>query len=432
MYVIIDTGSDLSWIQCAPCKSCYPQLDNPVFDPASSPTLRNVSCDSPLCNQCVLGTDQCKYQVRYGDGSFTMGNLVSDTFTFGADGTTLPDMVFGCGLDNEGTFGGSAGLIGLGSGKLSLPSQLQQHSSLPNNRSTFSYCLPPMFSSSSTSTLTFGNAPLTTNSSKMHHTTLLRNPNPFLQNFYYVPLTGISVAGVRLPIPPTLFQINSNSGEGGVILDSGTSVTHLNPTVYAMLRKAFREAASKTGRLRSAESFANFDTCFVDDDDDGNGAPVLTSHADCHQQSKEGSARTARDHHHHKEDHHNHHMEAAACAPEAHKDHSSMAPASAPQAHHHHHHHHRRHHQHHQEAHDKEDGLPSVVFHFEGGVDLDLPTQNVLTSLDASGVDKRRCLAFVPSQEKDPFSIIGNVQQQGIRFSFDIQGATLAFATDQC
>jgi hypothetical protein len=45
--LLVDTGSDVTWVQCAPCNStkCYPQKD-PLFDPSKSSTynvLRRTS-----------------------------------------------------------------------------------------------------------------------------------------------------------------------------------------------------------------------------------------------------------------------------------------------------------------------------------------------------------------------------------------------------
>ncbi|KAE9594006.1 putative nepenthesin [Lupinus albus] len=34
-----DTGSDLIWMQCQPCKKCYKQTE-PVFDPSKSKTYK--------------------------------------------------------------------------------------------------------------------------------------------------------------------------------------------------------------------------------------------------------------------------------------------------------------------------------------------------------------------------------------------------------
>ncbi|KAJ8650625.1 hypothetical protein MRB53_003648 [Persea americana] len=47
---IADTGSDLIWTQCLPCKSCFKQVA-PIFDPSKSSTYTNVSCNSNTCTE---------------------------------------------------------------------------------------------------------------------------------------------------------------------------------------------------------------------------------------------------------------------------------------------------------------------------------------------------------------------------------------------
>lgn len=46
----IDTASDLVWMQCQPCVSCYRQLD-PVFNPKLSSSYAVVPCTSDTCAQ---------------------------------------------------------------------------------------------------------------------------------------------------------------------------------------------------------------------------------------------------------------------------------------------------------------------------------------------------------------------------------------------
>jgi hypothetical protein len=78
-YMVIDSGSDIVWIQCEPCDQCYNQTD-PIFNPAFSASFIGVSCSSSVCNQlddvvdCRKG--RCGYQVAYGDGSYTKGMYV--------------------------------------------------------------------------------------------------------------------------------------------------------------------------------------------------------------------------------------------------------------------------------------------------------------------------------------------------------------------
>ncbi|KAE9466901.1 hypothetical protein C3L33_01187, partial [Rhododendron williamsianum] len=51
--VIADTGSDLTWTQCKPCKNCYKQKA-PLFDPKQSSTYRALSAQRALVKPLVL------------------------------------------------------------------------------------------------------------------------------------------------------------------------------------------------------------------------------------------------------------------------------------------------------------------------------------------------------------------------------------------
>lgn len=46
----IDTASDLVWVQCQPCVSCYRQMD-PLFNPKLSSSFAVVPCGSDTCDQ---------------------------------------------------------------------------------------------------------------------------------------------------------------------------------------------------------------------------------------------------------------------------------------------------------------------------------------------------------------------------------------------
>ncbi|XP_074279669.1 aspartyl protease family protein 2 [Silene latifolia] len=251
MYMVLDTGSDVVWIQCLPCKKCYDQTDR-IFNPAQSGSFRSIPCRSRVCKQldqagCIRRGNKCAYQVSYGDGSFTMGEFASETMTF--RGVKVPNVALGCGHDNEGLFIGAAGLLGLGRGKLSFPTQAGNQFG-----QKFSYCLVDRSASSKPSSVVFGGSSV---SRSAVFTPLLSNPK--LDTFYYVELMGISVGGTRVPgITGELFKID-RTGNGGVIVDSGTSVTRLTRPAYVALRDAFRVGAAS---LKSAPGFSLFDTCF--------------------------------------------------------------------------------------------------------------------------------------------------------------------------
>ncbi|KAK4375536.1 hypothetical protein RND71_006213 [Anisodus tanguticus] len=241
--MVIDTGSDINWLPCEPCSECYQQT-HPIFNPDDSSTYKRVSCDSPACSALDVSDgsiNTCQYQVSYGDGSFTIGELATETVSFG--NSSFFHVAIGCDHDNEGLFIDSAGLIGLGGGSLSLPSQIKATS--------FSYRLVNRNSDSS-STLEFNSArpsdavlaPLLCNSRR--------------STFFFVCLEGINVSCERLPILANIFQVD-DSGHGGIIVDSGMAVTRLHCSVYNSLRDTFVKYAQN---LPSTDGFVLFDTCF--------------------------------------------------------------------------------------------------------------------------------------------------------------------------
>ncbi|KAK9682913.1 hypothetical protein RND81_10G106200 [Saponaria officinalis] len=247
--LIFDTGSDFTWTQCAPCtKSCYQQQD-PVFNPKESTTYTNITCSSQLCSDVSAATSAspgcssttCIYGIQYGDSSFSIGFFAKDTLTLGS-GSYVPNFYFGCGEDNQGLFGGSAGLLGLGRNKLSAVSQ-----SASTFGNYFSYCLPSK--STSTGHLTFGRGGTT--SKVIKYTSLMTSSAG--PSFYFVDFQGISVGGSKLAISPSVFS------SGGTLIDSGTVITRLPSDAYTALQSAFSKAMSK---YPTAPALSILDTCY--------------------------------------------------------------------------------------------------------------------------------------------------------------------------
>ncbi|KAF3437880.1 hypothetical protein FNV43_RR20636 [Rhamnella rubrinervis] len=323
-YMIMDTGSDINWLQCKPCYDCYKQKD-PVFDPILSSSYKQVTCRSQLCKMlqgpsCMVGS--CPYKVLYGDGSYTKGDFVTETVSFGNSGA-LRNIVLGCGHTNRGLWDGAAGLVGLGGGPLSLTSQIKA--------SSFSYCLVDLNSVQSSSLEFNSERP-----SDSVTTPLLKNSQD--RTFYYVGITGISVGGKLLSIPQSIFQLEE-SGNGGVIVDSGTVITRLRTEAYESLRDEFKKQAQQ---LPSTSGEALFDTCY--------------------DLSEETTVE-----------------------------------------------------------------VPTVSFHFSSGKSLTLPGNNILVPLDSTG---KFCFAFAPMSSS--LSIIGSLQQQGMRVSFDLVNSVIGFSPNKC
>ncbi|KAK9056449.1 hypothetical protein SSX86_023810 [Deinandra increscens subsp. villosa] len=253
-YMVVDSGSDVVWVQCLPCKQCYRQSD-PLFDPANSASFTAVSCGSTVCEHAAETVDGCRghgggrwcgYQVSYGDGSYTKGTLALETLTFGD--TFIQKVAIGCGHRNQGLFIGAAGLLGIGGGSMSLVSQLGGTSG-----GAFSYCLVSR-GTGSPGSLEFGRESLPIDSAVW--VPLVQNSK--VPTFYYVGLSGLGVGGVQVSIPEPIFKM-SDMGHGGVVMDTGTAVTRLPMVAYTTFRDTF---IAQTANLPRARPVSIFDTCY--------------------------------------------------------------------------------------------------------------------------------------------------------------------------
>ncbi|KAH9308199.1 hypothetical protein KI387_036110, partial [Taxus chinensis] len=132
-FLDIDTGSDLTWLQCdAPCQRCA-KTPHQLYKPRSV-----MSCKDPLCAVVQAASEQkydcsssrqCHYDIKYADGGSSMGVLVRDNVpVLLTNGTrTWANSAFGCGYDQYGSLAKSPastdGVLGLSSSTASLPSQ---------------------------------------------------------------------------------------------------------------------------------------------------------------------------------------------------------------------------------------------------------------------------------------------------------------------
>jgi hypothetical protein len=179
----------------------------------------------PTC----VGTGPCDYTYGYGEGTQTSGIVAYETFTFTAlDGSSFPieHITFGCGQNETlNGFPGIDGLVGLGQGSFSLPSQLSLVSGFTD---IFSYCLIPFASTTANYSTFYCGVPETNIST---YTPIYGNAVVPSATYYYVNVTGISVGDVLLDIPADFFYI-STDGSGGIIFDSGTTLTLLSGVAY--------------------------------------------------------------------------------------------------------------------------------------------------------------------------------------------------------
>ncbi|XWS30918.1 hypothetical protein CRYUN_Cryun23aG0032500 [Craigia yunnanensis] len=267
--LILDTGSDLNWIQCVPCYDCFEQ-NGPYYDPKESSSFRNISCQDPRCHlvsspdppQPFKAENQtCPYYYWYGDSSNTTGDFALETFTVNltspngkSEFIQVENVMFGCGHWNRGLFHGAAGLLGLGRGPLSFAFQLQ---SLYGH--SFSYCLVDRNSDANVSSkLIFGEDKDLLSHPDLNFTTLVAGKENSIDTFYYVQIKSVIVGGEVLNIPEETWQL-SDDGAGGTIIDSGTTLSYFADPTFQIIKEAF---VKKIKGYPVLKNFPFLDPCY--------------------------------------------------------------------------------------------------------------------------------------------------------------------------
>ncbi|KAK4729225.1 hypothetical protein R3W88_022213 [Solanum pinnatisectum] len=274
--VIADTGSDLTWTQCKPCVDCFKQL-GPIFNPKNSCSYKTIGCNNKLCQGFICNNNTCNYEVSYGDQSHTMGDLSIETFTFAStsgQNVSIPNIVFGCGHDNGGTFpNATSGIIGLGGGNASIVNQMHQQI-----KGKFSYCLIPLESlldnSNATSHINFGNCAIVSGPDVVSTPLIKKEPS----TFYYLNLKGISVGNRTIefkssPISPPVG--GGGHDQGNIIIDSGTTLTYVPDTFYLNLEAMLMLSINATKKDDPSSSFG---LCYESNENGTIDVPKIVAH----------------------------------------------------------------------------------------------------------------------------------------------------------
>ncbi|CAI9787841.1 unnamed protein product [Fraxinus pennsylvanica] len=261
--LIADTGSDLTWMKCrykcqgAMCNQTSSGRRN--FRPDWSSSFRTIPCSSRMCKIELANLLSCSLPFSivslYSDGSEALGLFANETVTIRlTNGRTerLNNVLVGCTKSSHGTFETSDGVIGLGYSNYSFT-----HKAVEKFGGKFSYCLVDHLSQKNVSSyLVFGNnkQAAVTPPDKMQYTELVLGK---INSFYAVNIRGISIGGTMLQIPSQVWNVN---GQGGVILDSGTSLTFLTQPAYQPVMSALEHSLSNFSK--SKLDIEPMDYCF--------------------------------------------------------------------------------------------------------------------------------------------------------------------------
>ncbi|XVF20988.1 hypothetical protein REPUB_Repub12eG0051900 [Reevesia pubescens] len=279
--MIVDTGSNLTWMKCKyKCNNCSVSdraiLHERIFHPNESLTFKPIPCSSDICKfdlaasfslaHCPIPTAPCAYDYSYHDGTRVQGIFGNDTIKVRLSGgkkIELTDVMIGCSEQITGNFHDIDGVMGLGFDIHSFAVK-----AATKFRDKFSYCLVDHLSpSNQVNFLTFGgtSSPV----SNMQYTKLILG---VLNPFYAVNVSGISVNDIMLDIPSYLWDVK---GDGGVIMDSGSSLTYLVKPVFDQVLAAFQAPLSK---LKKLELNWGPDYCFSGEGFNESTMPKLAIH----------------------------------------------------------------------------------------------------------------------------------------------------------
>ncbi|CAL9113759.1 unnamed protein product [Musa textilis] len=228
-FLDVDTGSDLTWIQCdAPCVRCS-KGPHPWYRPKRT---NLVPCRNPLCAALHSGTaqdqncGQCDYEIEYADRGSSLGVLVADAFSLGRT-LARPILAFGCGYNQQLTSPNipalTDGVLGLGTGKVSVLSQLSDRGATKN---VVGHC----FSAKGGGYLFFGDDLVP--SSRMTWAPMSRIGS---RNYY-------SLGSANLQWGTRSLGVNQKE----VVLDTGSTYTYFGFQPYQALLSAVKSDLSKT------------------------------------------------------------------------------------------------------------------------------------------------------------------------------------------
>lgn len=270
LLLVADTGSDLVWVSCSACRNCSSRPRNSAFLARHSSTYLPYHCYDKKCRLVPNPTgvacnhtrlhSPCRYEYSYSDGSETKGFFSTETTTLNASSgrpVKFRNLAFGCSFEASGpsiagpSFNGAQGVMGLGRGSISLASQLGRRFG-----NKFSYCLMDYtLSPTPTSYLLIGRSTAVNDPKKMNYTPMISNP--FTSTFYYIGIESVYIEDVKLPIRPSVWEIDE-LGNGGTVMDSGTTLTFLAEPAYRRIVQAFKRLVTLP---EADEPTVGFDLC---------------------------------------------------------------------------------------------------------------------------------------------------------------------------
>ncbi|XP_026378361.1 aspartic proteinase CDR1-like [Papaver somniferum] len=234
--LMVDTGSDLTWLQCNGATQTFYQ-DAPLYPWDESQTYHPIPCLShPYCtvDSCNIN-GECVYKVAYMSDAVTTCVIAKETFTMNSDtagggGLESFQLLMGCGFCQENfdsSFGNNhkigkpdpiAGILGLARGPMSFLNQLAD-----DGQGKFSYCLERSNKPNAGDTyISFGaDATIGGGGQQVYETPIVVTPVHLQSSAYYLTLEDISVGLNPVGFARGEFELKYD-GTGGCAIDTGS------------------------------------------------------------------------------------------------------------------------------------------------------------------------------------------------------------------
>ncbi|KAF7839986.1 aspartic proteinase-like protein 1 isoform X2 [Senna tora] len=232
------------------------------YSPSRSTSSENLSCSHKFCemgSDCGSSTQQCPYTINYvSENTSSSGLLVEDILHLASGGddesnsSVQAPVIIGCGMKQSGGYlDGVApdGLMGLGTGEISVPSLLAKSGLIHNS---FSLC----FDEDDSGRIFFGDQGST-----------IQQSTPFLplDGTYSTYIIGVETCCVR----KSCLKMTSFKAQ----VDSGTSFTFLPGHVYEAIAEEFEQQVNAS---RSSFEGSPWEYCYASSSKELPNVPSLT------------------------------------------------------------------------------------------------------------------------------------------------------------
>ena len=238
-HLYLDSGSDTTWVFCD------------AFEHSrSSSSFRWVYEAAPSCKNSVecYDWDTVEYTVEYVDGSSATGDWVTETIT-AANDVKITEVVIGCSDRKLSNFSDADGVLALSRNSLSFASQMAEKFAC----SKFSFALQDG------DRLVFGETERSDfRRSEMQYIKSV-GYSTSSSSLFYAEISRLFMDGVELDVPKKVWKFHPGDESGGVIFDTGTTMTYFPEAAFQAMVDYFLEFFGEYLHVEGMDS----EICFV-------------------------------------------------------------------------------------------------------------------------------------------------------------------------